>query len=74
MTETIQYARKVGGSLMITIPKEVADLENIHSGEMVQMDIKKVRKDWFGACKGIGGPLQKEEKMDIKWRKFERNG
>ncbi len=74
MTETIQYARRVGGSLMVTIPKEVAELENIHSGEMVQLEIKKMKKDWFGACKGIGGLLRKDEKLDIKWKKFERNG
>lgn len=74
MTETVQYARKVGGSLMVTIPKEVAELEGIHPGEMVKLNVEKIKKDWFGVCKGIGGSLRKEEKVDIKWRKFERNG
>lgn len=74
MTETLQYARKVGGSLMVTLPKEVIDIEDIHEGEMIKLNIQKIKRDWFGACKGIGGPLRKEEKMDIKWRKFEKNG
>ena len=29
---------------MVTIPKEIADLENIHPGEMVRIEIKKVVK------------------------------
>lgn len=65
MTETMQYARKVGGSLMVTIPKEIAELENIHPGEMIQIEIHKIKKDWFGCLKGVGGPLQKDEKVDI---------
>lgn len=74
MTKTMQYARKVGGSLMITLPKEVVELEGIHEGELVKVDVKKIDRDWFGACKGIGSPLLKEEKLDIKWRKFDRHG
>jgi len=33
---------------------------------------QKIKTDCFGICKGIGGPLRKEEKVDIKWEKFER--
>lgn len=40
---------------------------------MTKIDIQKVKKDWFGAFKGIGGPLQTEEKVDIKWWVFERH-
>jgi antitoxin component of MazEF toxin-antitoxin module len=70
MSETIQHARKVGGSIMITIPKEIVEIEGIHAGELVKIHIQKIRKDWFGACKGIGGKLAKEEKLDVKWSKF----
>lgn len=69
MTETIQYARKVGGSLMVTLPKEVADIEGIHEGELVKINVQKIKRDWFGAAKGLTS-LRKEEKMDIKWGKF----
>ncbi len=73
MSETIQYTRKVGGSLMVTIPKEIAELENIHSGEMVRIEIKKIPTDMFGAYPSLTS-LRKEDKIDIKWRKFERHG
>ncbi|MBI5003184.1 AbrB/MazE/SpoVT family DNA-binding domain-containing protein [Candidatus Woesearchaeota archaeon] len=73
MTETIQYARKVGGSLMVRIPKEIADFENIHSGEMVRVEIKKVPLDCFGMFPSLGS-FKKEDKIDIKWNKFEHHG
>lgn len=69
MTETIQYPRKVGGSLMVTIPKEIADVEGIHAGEPIKIVFQKIKRDWFGAAKGLTS-LRKEEKMDIKWSKF----
>jgi len=59
LAQTIQKTKKIGGSLMVRIPKEIVDLEAIHEGEAVHIEIKKLRKDWFGACKGIG-PFNKE--------------
>ena len=59
MSQTIQRAKRIGGSLMVRIPKEIVEIESIHEGEAVQIEIKKVRKDWFGAIKGIG-PFNKE--------------
>ncbi|MFA6888105.1 MAG: AbrB/MazE/SpoVT family DNA-binding domain-containing protein [Candidatus Woesearchaeota archaeon] len=73
MTETIQYARKVGGSLMVTIPKEVADLEGIHAGEMIKININKIKHDLCGAFPTLTS-MKKEEKIDIKWSKFENHG
>ncbi|MBS3176833.1 AbrB/MazE/SpoVT family DNA-binding domain-containing protein [Candidatus Woesearchaeota archaeon] len=49
MTQTIQRAKKIGGSLMLRIPKDIVELEHIQPGEAIQMEIKKLRKDWFGA-------------------------
>ena len=72
MAETVQYVRKVGGSLMITIPKEIATLENVQSGEMVRVEIKKMPLDLFGAFPSLGS-LKKEDKIDIKWKKFEHH-
>ena len=57
---TIQKARKVGGSVMVRIPKEIVEMENIAEGEAVQIDIKKVRKDFFGISRGLK-PYNKEE-------------
>ena len=63
MEEMIARARKLGGSLVVTIPKEIAVQEGIVEGEAVKLKIKKVRKDWFGALKGIG-PFTKEDELD----------
>lgn len=63
MEEAIVRARKLGGSLVVTIPKEIATQEGIMEGEAVKVRIKKVRKDWFGALKGVG-PFTKEDELD----------
>jgi antitoxin component of MazEF toxin-antitoxin module len=67
MEETIVRARKLGGSLVVTIPKEIAMQEGIVEGEAVKLRIKKVRKDWFGAFKGLG-PFTKEDELDEQIR------
>jgi len=63
MQETIVRARKLGGSLVVTIPKQIATQEGIAEGEAVMLKIKKARKDWFGALKGVG-PFTKEDELD----------
>ena len=51
--ETIQTAKKIGGSLMIRIPKDIVENQSIKPGEKVKVDIKKLRKDWFGTVPGL---------------------
>jgi antitoxin component of MazEF toxin-antitoxin module len=63
MSESIVRARKLGGSLVVTIPKEVAMQEGIVEGEAVRLRVKRVNKDWFGALKGVG-PFTKEDELD----------
>ncbi len=48
---------------MVSIPKEVTDHEGIREGELLEIDVHKVKKDWFGAFKGIG-PFTKEDELD----------
>ena len=52
--ETIVKTRKVGGSVMATLPKTIVDELNIKGNDLLKIDIKKVRKDFFGKLKGIG--------------------
>jgi len=59
MTETIQRAKKIGGSLMVRIPKDIVQHEHIQPGEAVKITIEKVRKDWFGITPG-GQPFDKK--------------
>lgn len=49
MTKT----RKVGGSIVVTIPKKLIESKKIKEGELVEISVKKVRIDGFGAFKGM---------------------
>ena len=51
---SIVKVRKVEGSLVVTIPKELVESEGIREGEVVMIDVKKVKNSWFGAARGIG--------------------
>jgi bifunctional DNA-binding transcriptional regulator/antitoxin component of YhaV-PrlF toxin-antitoxin module len=53
-TSTLVKTRKVGGSLVVTLPKEVVEAKKIQEGEIVEITIKKLRVDGFGALRGIG--------------------
>lgn len=53
MVQTIQRTKKIGGSIMVRIPREVVEIEQIHEGETVQIDVKKIKRDWFGTFKGL---------------------
>lgn len=59
---TLTTTRKIGGSLMVTIPKEIVVEENLREGEIVKIEVKKIRKDFFGALKGIG-PFTKDDEL-----------
>ncbi len=65
MSETTQRAKKIGGSLMVRIPKEIAEIEHIQAGEIVKIDIKKVRKDWFGITPGLKPFDKKKDRFDF---------
>jgi len=59
---SLAKVRKVGGSLVVTIPKEVVESEGIKEGEIVQISIKKTKKSWFGAARGVG-PFTAEDEL-----------
>ena len=61
--ESVTRLRKVGGSIVATVPKHVIDLEGLVPGQMVKIKLEKVKKSGFGALKGIG-PFTKE---DERW-------
>jgi len=58
---SLAKVRKVGGSLVVTIPKEVVEAEGIKEGEIVQISVKKTRKSWFGAARGVGSFTAEDE-------------
>lgn len=52
--KSLARTRKIGGSLVVTIPKELVKEEQLQEGEVVEISVKKPRKSYFGALKGIG--------------------
>lgn len=52
--KTLATVRRIGGSLVVTIPKEMVREEQIEENEVIEINVKKPRKDYFGALKGIG--------------------
>lgn len=52
MPEIVQEVKKVGGSLMVRIPKAYAEQHNIFPGDKVAFAPQKERTDFFGICKG----------------------
>ena len=65
METIITRARKVGGSIMATIPKEKVKELNIRENEEIELSIKKRRKSFLGALKGIG-PFTEEDRLDVR--------
>ena len=63
MARALARTRRIGGSIVVTIPKEATEQEGIRGGELVEIEIKKARKDWFGALEGIGR-FSKDDELD----------
>ena len=62
MPQCLTKTRKVGGSIVVTIPKEVVDLQQIKENEYVEITVKKCRKDGFGILKGMA-PFTVEDEL-----------
>lgn len=60
--ECLAKTRKVGGSLVVTLPKELVETEKIKEGEIVKIRVKKLRKDGFGILKGMA-PFTFEDEL-----------
>ncbi len=44
----------VGGSIMVTIPKQVAEMLHIRPNEQIELEVRKSKKSGFGLFKGTG--------------------
>ncbi|MDG6982802.1 MAG: AbrB/MazE/SpoVT family DNA-binding domain-containing protein [Nitrososphaerota archaeon] len=62
MTRALSRARKVGGSLIVVIPKNVVEQEDIREGELVELEVRKAKKSFFGVSPGIG-PFTAEDRL-----------
>ncbi len=54
MTDVIAKAKRVGGSLMVILPKQVVDLLGVEEGDAVELNVRLPRRSYLGALKGIG--------------------
>jgi antitoxin component of MazEF toxin-antitoxin module len=61
---TITRIRTLGGSLAVTIPIELVRSQGLKEDEIVEIEVKKHKKDYFGALKGIGKFTDKDRMED----------
>ena len=59
--KSLARIRKIGGSLMVRIPKEIVREESLVEGELVEVNVDKVIKSGFGILKGMRSFTQKDE-------------
>lgn len=62
--KSLAKTRRIGGSLVVTIPKKVVEQQSIEEGEMVKVNVEKVRINGFGMLKGIGKFTRKDRMED----------
>ena len=60
--KNITKTRAVGGSLVLTIPSDIVKTQMIRENELVEIEVRKLKKDFFGTLKGIG-PFTEEDKI-----------
>ncbi len=63
--KSLTRTRAIGGSLIVTIPKEIVREKSIQEGELVEVEVEKVKKDFFGVLKGVGS-FTKEDELDTE--------
>jgi len=59
--KSLTRTRAIGGSLVVTIPKEVVKEEMLGENELVEIEVKKMKRDFFGALKGVGSFTEEDE-------------
>mgnify|MGYP001581354459 CR=1 FL=1 len=64
--KTITRTRAIGGSLVVTIPKEIVKEQGLQNDELVEIEIEKIKKSGFGLFKGKLGRFKQEDKLDTE--------
>ena len=68
--KAITRTRISGGSLIVTLPSEVVNGEGLSEDVEVEVDVRKRKKSFFGALKGIGSWVREDDRMedrDDRW-------
>lgn len=61
MAGCLTKTRKVGGSIVVTLPKQLVQTQKIKENEFVEITVKKCRKDGFGIFKGMSSFTVEDE-------------
>jgi antitoxin component of MazEF toxin-antitoxin module len=69
MSEVVVVARKWGNSIGITLPKEIAEKENINESDKLIVDVKRIMpiKDLFGTFKTNKSAQELKDEMRNGW-------
>jgi len=59
--KALTRTRAVGGSLIVTIPSEIVKEKSLTENEIVEIEVKRPKKDGFGILKGIGSFTKEDE-------------
>ena len=62
MVGCLAKTRKVGGSIVVTLPKELVETQNIRENQCIEITVKKCRKKGFGMFKGMK-PFTAEDEL-----------
>jgi hypothetical protein len=65
MVGCLAKTRKVGGSIVVTLPKELVAAQKIRENEFVEITVKKWRKDGFGLLRGMA-PFTVEDELKTR--------
>ena len=60
MVTVLTKTRRVGGSVMVTLPKDAVETLGVEEGEIVEITIRLPRKSYLGALRGIGTFSEKD--------------
>jgi len=61
MVGCLTKTRRVGGSIVVTLPKELVETQNIKENQCVEITVKKCRKSGFGMFKGMSSFTAEDE-------------
>lgn len=61
--KVLTMTKKVGGSLMVRLPTDMVKAKGLHEGEMVEIEVNKLRGGGFGIFRGMK-PFTEEDEME----------
>jgi len=59
--DSITNLRKVGGSLVATVPKDLVALEGLTEGQAVKISVTRLKRSFLGCARGIGSFTAEDE-------------